>query len=61
MKSHILEFTVVTLCNIQTNVHHPEDKNGGMGCSLKYQLKAEPHLAIGTGNEFDDPVVRYFK
>ena len=49
LKSHILELTLVTLCNVQTNVHHPEDKARGLGYSLKYQLKPEPHLALGLG------------
>ena len=61
LASHILELTVATLSNIQTNVHHPDDPNGQQGYHLKYITKRETQVAMSKESAFDEPVVEYFK
>ena len=41
MKVHVLSILVRTLCNVQTNIHHPESPINSLGYSIKYQLKPE--------------------
>ena len=59
--SHILEFVVATLCNVQTNAHHPDDAASSQCYALKYQMMGERQVSLVMRNVFDDPVVEYFK
>ena len=46
LKVHSLPILIRTLCNIQTNLHHPNAENNSLGYSLKYGTKDEPKTRI---------------
>ncbi len=52
---------VRTLCNIQTNVHHPHAPNNSLCYSIKYQLKNEPHVLCEQAHPEDDTVTHYLR
>ena len=61
LKVHILALTVRTLCNIQTNQHHPASGTRGLSYSIKYALKPEPHTITHIQSTCDDAVVAEFR
>ena len=61
VKAHILSLTVLTLCNIQTNAHHPEVGNRGLGYSFKHQTKPELRTILKLSLKHDDAATHCFK
>ena len=61
VKVHILSFLVRTLCNVQTNIHHPLSSINSLGYSIKYQLKPEPIVFCQQQHPADDSVNTYLK
>ncbi len=61
LKVHILDLTIRTLCNVQTNVHHPEAPNKSLCYSIKYQLKPEPAVLCEATHPADDAVTTYLR
>ena len=61
MAAHILPVGVGTLCNIQTNEHHPANRGASTNYSLKYNFKREPQLSLPVQNSYEEPVSDYFK
>ena len=56
LKVHILSILVRTLCNVQSNIHHPQSSINSLGYSIKYQLKAEPTVTCEQEHPADDAV-----
>ena len=61
LKVHILSILVRTLCNVQSNIHHPQSSINSLGYSIKYQLKAEPTVTCEQEHPADDAVTVLLK
>ena len=61
VKIHSLPLLVRSLMNVQTNQHHPEAANRGLGYSIKYDLKSEPQARVALPHHTDDAVTEYFR
>ena len=61
VKTHILALTVRTLCNVQTNQHHPQCGLRSLCYSLKYATKPEPQTFVKGRHEGDDTVLTYLR
>ena len=61
LKVHILELTLRTLSNIQTNVYYPGSASAGLNYGLKYSLKPETSTVLQVRHPSDDQALDFFR
>ena len=61
VKVHILSIVLRTLCNIQTNVHHPDAACHGLNYSIAYQMKGEPKMKVTLTAATEHPAIQFLE